>query len=98
MLCNFYAQRSRNDLTNYPVFPWVIKEFQKEVLELANPQVYRDLSKPIGALNPIRLQEFEEKYADMPEGFKSLYSTHYSCMGTIIEFNLRSNPKWMIAF
>lgn len=31
---NLYAQRSTQDLTQYPVFPWVLKEYKSEVLDL----------------------------------------------------------------
>lgn len=51
LLLNTYAQRSFQDITQYPVFPWIIKDFKSEVLDLKDPNVYRDLSKPIGALN-----------------------------------------------
>ena len=54
-ILNTYAQRSTLDLTQYPVFPWIISDFDSTVLDLSNPSVYRDLSKPIGAINPSRL-------------------------------------------
>jgi hypothetical protein len=38
--------------------PWVIKDFKSKDLDLNNPNIYRDLSKPIGALNAERLAEF----------------------------------------
>ena len=50
-LLNTYAQRSTLDLTQYPVFPWIIKDYDSEALDLADTNTYRDLSKPIGALN-----------------------------------------------
>lgn len=40
-----------NDLTQYPVFPWVIKDYTSTTLDLNNPETYRDLSKPVGALD-----------------------------------------------
>ena len=48
--------RTFADITQYPVFPWVIADYTSEVLDLKDPQIYRDLSKPIGALNPKRLE------------------------------------------
>jgi hypothetical protein len=35
------------------VFPWVISDYTSAVLDLANPATFRDLSKPIGALNEV---------------------------------------------
>ncbi len=73
MQLNTIAGRTYNDLTQYPVFPWgkytlcgdfyaVIADYTSEVLDLNNPATYRDLSKPMGALNPERLQSFVERY------------------------------------
>ena len=55
------ADRSFNDLTQYPVFPWIIADYTSEELDLTDPATFRDLSKPIGALNPERLQSFKVK-------------------------------------
>eukprot|EP00003_Mantamonas_plastica_P029449 TRINITY_DN697_c0_g1_i8.p1 TRINITY_DN697_c0_g1~~TRINITY_DN697_c0_g1_i8.p1 ORF type:complete len:766 (-),score=276.56 TRINITY_DN697_c0_g1_i8:87-2384(-) len=64
---NFFAGRTYNDLTQYPVFPWVLSDFTSDSLDLSNPDVFRDLSKPIGALNDERLQVFRERYEQMPD-------------------------------
>lgn len=58
MLLNSYAQRSMNDLTQYPVMPWVIKEYKAKTINLDDPKIYRDLSKPVGALEETRLAEY----------------------------------------
>jgi factor associated with neutral sphingomyelinase activation len=60
MWLNRSADRTFNDLTQYPVFPWVLSDYTSETLDLASPSTFRDLSKPIGALNPKRLQEFKK--------------------------------------
>lgn len=49
------ADRTVNDLTQYPVFPWVVADYSSSTLDLDNPKTFRDLTKPIGALNPERL-------------------------------------------
>ena len=77
---NSLADRSFNDLTQYPVFPWVIKDFTSETLSLDDPSIYRDLSQPIGALNPSRLQQLLERFQDMPEP-RFLYGSHYLAPG-----------------
>ena len=85
MFLNDSAGRTRNDYTQYPVFPWVIADYESPVLELSHPATFRDLSKPIGALNAERLAMFKERYAmmpDTPETPKFLYGTHYSTPGT----------------
>jgi len=65
LLLNSYAYRSFSDITQYPVFPWVIQTFKSDVLDLKDPATYRDLSKPIGALNQKRLEEFIQRYNEV---------------------------------
>jgi len=45
--------RSFNDLSQYPVFPWVLSNYTSSYLDLNDPKNYRDLSKPMGALNKV---------------------------------------------
>lgn len=47
MQLNMLADRSFNDLSQYPVVPWVITDYESEKLDLGNPAIYRDLSKPV---------------------------------------------------
>lgn len=47
MQLNLLAGRSFNDLSQYPVMPWVIADYESETLDLSDPTVYRDLSKPV---------------------------------------------------
>ena len=97
-IVNTYAQRSTLDLTQYPVFPWVITDYKSPVLDLKNPSVYRDLSLPIGAMNKTRLADFTARYYELPEEDRYLYGTHYSCPGYVIGFLVRQYPQWMIKF
>ncbi len=45
MWLNTIAGRTYNDLTQYPVFPWVLADYSSPTLDLNNHAVYRDLSK-----------------------------------------------------
>lgn len=63
---------------------------------MADASVYRDLSKPIGALNSKRLEELKERFSIMPPEEKFLYGTHYSTPAYVISFLLRKNPLHMI--
>ena len=93
MILNSYAQRSFQDLTQYPVMPWVLKDYKSEVLNLDDPTIFRELAKPIGALNPERLAEYKERYDETPpEMERFLYGSHFSCPGYVIGFHLRNNP------
>lgn len=58
MHLNEAAYRSFSDLTQYPVFPWVIADYSSYKIDLNDTKIYRDLSKPIGALNPERLKVY----------------------------------------
>ena len=62
MALNTLAGRSYNDLMQYPVFPWVVADYTSEVLDLKDPKSFRDLSKPVGALDEKRFQVFEDRY------------------------------------
>lgn len=59
------ADRSYNDLTQYPVFPWVLNDYTSENLDLSDPKTFRDLSKPVGALNEERLNRLKQRCKDM---------------------------------
>lgn len=63
--CNVASGRSFDDLAQYPVFPWVITDYESEELDLSDPVHFRDLSKPVGALNPKRRETFHRRYREM---------------------------------
>lgn len=84
--------------TQYPVFPWVLADYTSSHLDLDDPTnesgVFRDLTKPIGALNPQRLKMFLDRYhsLDDPEMPAFMYGTHYSSSGTVLFYLLRMEP------
>ncbi|BBM99563.1 hypothetical protein MPTK1_1g22060 [Marchantia polymorpha subsp. ruderalis] len=94
MTLNTVAGRSYNDLTQYPVFPWIVADYTSEKLDLANPATFRDLSKPVGALNEKRFQMFEERFRSFsdPDIPSFYYGSHYSSMGIVLFYLLRLEP------
>lgn len=56
MFLNTLAGRTYNDLTQYPVFPWVLADYSSESLDFNKSSTFRDLSKPVGALDSIRFE------------------------------------------
>ncbi|KAJ3168830.1 Neurobeachin-like protein 1 [Geranomyces variabilis] len=96
MWLNTVSGRTYNDLTQYPVFPWIIRDFQSETLDISNLSTYRDLSKPVGALDEARLQGFLERYEAFsdPSGRikKFHYGTHYSSAASVLFYLLRLEP------
>lgn len=59
------ADRTFQDLTQYPIFPWIISDYTSSELNLDDPKCYRDLTKPIGALNAERLKRLKERCDEM---------------------------------
>ena len=57
MQLNTFGGRTFNETSLYPVFPWIIKDYSSTTIDLADPNVYRDLSIPIGATSETRLNE-----------------------------------------
>ena len=49
MWLNIFAGRSFSDLTQYPVFPWLITNFEKNELDLKND--FRDLGLSMGMMS-----------------------------------------------
>lgn len=94
MYLNTIAGRTYSDLNQYPVFPWVIVNYESEELDLSQPSNFRDLSKPIGALNPTRKEFFDERYAswehDQIPPFH--YGTHYSTAAFTLNWLIRVEP------
>ncbi|KAL4352831.1 hypothetical protein GQ457_06G032510 [Hibiscus cannabinus] len=94
MQLNTLAGRSYNDITQYPVFPWILSDYSSKSLDFSDPKAFRDLSKPVGALNPERLKKFQERYAsfDDPVIPKFHYGSHYSSAGTVLYYLVRVEP------
>lgn len=96
MLVNSLAGRTFNDLTQYPVFPWIIADYTSEELDLSNPKTFRDLSKPMGCQTPERESAFRDRYrsfAEMdPETPAFHYGTHYSSAMIVSSYMIRLQP------
>jgi hypothetical protein len=41
----FLLGRTYQDLNQYPIFPWIIADYESEKLDLNSPATFRDLSK-----------------------------------------------------
>lgn len=44
-----------------PQFPWILRDYVSETLDLTDPAVFRDLSKPIGVANERHARDVKEK-------------------------------------
>lgn len=97
MLINTMAGRTFNDLTQYPVFPWVLADYTSEELDLTDPKSFRDLSKPMGCQNPERESEYRDRYQSFAEmGDHNAppfhYGTHYSSAMIVTSYLIRLQP------
>lgn len=97
MIINTLAGRTFNDLTQYPVFPWVIADYTSDTLDLSNPKTFRDLSKPMGAQTEPRASEFRERFSALQsledENSPAFhYGTHYSSAMIVTSFLIRIKP------
>jgi len=114
MFLNIISSRSFNDLSQYPIFPWVISDFHSKsnelisinvfhfILELdfSDPKIYRDLTKPIGAINRNRLLRFKDGYNDQLKSkyddIPYLYPSHYSTPGYVLYLLMRKIPEFTL--
>ncbi|CAH0714498.1 unnamed protein product, partial [Brenthis ino] len=96
MHLNTLAGRSYNDLMQYPVFPWILADYDSLELDLTHPATFRDLTKPMGAQSPDRLEQFRKRYKewDDPHGETPPYhyGTHYSSAMIVCSYLVRMEP------
>ena len=64
---NTLAGRSFNDLAQWPVLPWCLSgtALTSPRLDLGDASHFRDLRKPMGALDPVRAARFVERYQQL---------------------------------
>ena len=78
MWLNIYSGRSFNDLTQYPVFPWLIINYSDESEEISIKDDLRNLSLPIGMLEinekgELRKETFIETYESLKNDLKEMF-------------------------
>ncbi|KAH7647527.1 hypothetical protein FG379_000610 [Cryptosporidium bovis] len=99
---NGIGGRSRGDLTQYPVFPWTVINFDDDsklgnnIDEFELESNYRDLSKPLGSINESNLEILKQRMRDLPLQEQFLYGSHYSNPGYISYFLIRKYPEYQL--
>ncbi|KAI4150706.1 MAG: hypothetical protein LQ341_001049, partial [Variospora aurantia] len=97
MHVNTMAGRTFNDLTQYPVFPWVLADYKSDELDLSDPRSFRDLTKPMGCQTLERQADFRDRYQSFAEmGDHNAppfhYGTHYSTAMIVTSYLIRLQP------
>jgi hypothetical protein len=95
MHLNTLAGRTYNDMTQYPVFPWVRRRLRVEHDRAATDKsIYRDLTKPVGALTPSASPTTRSATSSFSDPMipKFHYGTHYSSAGSTLFFMIRVEP------
>ncbi|XP_056326307.1 lysosomal-trafficking regulator isoform X1 [Danio aesculapii] len=111
---NKHAGRSFNDLMQYPVFPFILRDYTNETLDLQEASIYRNLSKPIAVQSKEKEDRYVDNYRYLEEEYKKgkreddpmppvqpyHYGSHYSNSGTVLHFLVRLPPftKMFLAY
>ena len=88
MILNIYANRSYNDINQYPVFPWIITDYTSKTFPNFDEKNIRPMEKPMGMLDftdesKERKENYEmhwmsnENDPDKDENYDR-YGSHYS--------------------
>jgi len=104
---NAVAGRSKADLSQYPIFPWVISDYTSKELELKNPKTFRDFRWPMGVQRVEVRESLQERYKSLvqmnleaqkagEEGPQVMppfhFGTHYSTAGFVLWYLMRMEP------
>lgn len=96
MFLNTISGRTYNNLSQYFVFPWIIKDFFQE-LKVSSTKIYRDLKYPIFAQDEERRETVQYKYEMKDEDNKYHCGTFYSTHAFVSYYMIRQCPYSEIA-
>ena len=96
MWLNIYSNRSYNDISQYPVFPWILTNYEDPLKNDSNQYEYRDLSLPMGmlALN----EEGKRRKELFMETYDILKNESDGSMKPYIYGSNYSNPMYVCNF
>ena len=94
MLLNKFSSRSMNDLSQYPIFPWLAIDYTSKVLNFDRAEMKRNFKFPIGAQRPEYQLELQVKYETWKDDFLDPYhhGSHYSNGGIVLHYLVRIEP------
>ena len=94
MQLNSFAGRTYNDLEQYFVMPWVLRDYSADSVDLSDPESYRNFAWPIAAQSEERRAQFKARFRSWqdPEIPKFHYGSHYSSTAIVLWYLLRLEP------
>ncbi|KAI5994829.1 hypothetical protein EDD15DRAFT_2518441, partial [Pisolithus albus] len=93
-ILNQLSGRIPNDATQYRIFPWFLQDYTTETLDLSSADLFRNLTKPMGALTEARREVAESRYHNLESiGEKPFhYGTHFSSSMIVCHYLIRLAP------
>ena len=68
-------------------------DYESETLDLSNPSIYRDLSKPVGIQNHVFEELVRERFNEIDEPtMKFHFGSHYSNAAGVLHYLIRLEP------
>ena len=88
MELNRRSSRSFNVLSQYPIMPWVLKNYDSSIININDPSNYRDFSLPV-ALN---VKEKADRIIQKKKNAPYMFSYAQSCPMNIFYYFIREEP------
>ncbi|KAF1745334.1 hypothetical protein MXB_898, partial [Myxobolus squamalis] len=93
MFLNTISGRSYNDISQYPIFPWVLSNYESDEIDLNDDKNYRDLSKPVCIIKDARCRYFREKYENRSKNIAPyFYQKYCSSPDYVTDYLIRLEP------
>ncbi|TGZ71309.1 hypothetical protein CRM22_002720 [Opisthorchis felineus] len=94
MELNDLAGRTYNDLMQYPIFPWVIQDYESAVLDLGHPNTYRKFDRPVAVQLDERAAAVSKHYDDAEQFAETLLSEFGGSVEKLSIGGTRISPKF----
>lgn len=99
MLLNEHSSRSFQCMSQYPVFPWILRDYFSERILLSSVEL-RDLQYPIAGLTDKKRELARSKYentGDFPGG-RFQYGSHYLSGRAVLGYLIRLQPYTLMLY
>ena len=99
MILNTISGRTYNDISQYPIYPWVLSNYSSKELYLNDKNSYRDFLYPIYAQDEETRENLKTKYEsfDVDKEYKYHSGSHYSNAGFVCYYLIRVKPYSQLA-